>query len=94
MRDPRLTQRTRPRARAPRAPRPRGNAFEATRQRIASRDGWTCQICGEPIDPGLRKPHPRALHIHHRIARVNGGSDADHNLAATHADCNLAKGTG
>jgi 5-methylcytosine-specific restriction endonuclease McrA len=75
------------------APRPRGNANEPTRIRIAERDRWTCGICNEPIDPRLRKPHPRALAIAHRTARANGGSDADENLVAAHADCNLRQGT-
>lgn len=72
--------------------RPRGNAYEPTRQRIAARDAWTCAICGQPIDPKLRRPHPRALHVHHATPRSLGGSDADQNLRATHAECNLRKG--
>lgn len=75
--------------------RPRGNAFEATRQRIANRDGWICQLpdCGKPIDPQLRKPHPMALAIDHILPRAAGGTDEDHNLQAAHALCNLQKGT-
>jgi hypothetical protein len=74
-------------------PRPRGNAFEPTRQRIAERDGWRCAICHEPIDPSLKRPHPMALHVGHVTARVEGGADRDANYAATHADCNLRLGT-
>jgi 5-methylcytosine-specific restriction endonuclease McrA len=69
--------------------RARGRAFEATRLRIAARDRWICQICGGAIDPALRRPHPDALHIHHRAPRASGGGDSDDNLQAAHALCNL-----
>lgn len=72
--------------------RPSGNAFAPTRQRIAERDRWTCALCGERIDPRLRKPHPRALAIHHVDGVANGGSDVDENLRATHARCNEREG--
>lgn len=75
-------------------PRPRGNAFEPTRQRVAERDGWTCALCGEAIDPALRKPHPDALHIDHLEQRAAGGSDDPSNLRATHARCNKSRPTG
>lgn len=67
--------------------RQRGNAFEATRQRVAARDGWTCRYCGKPINPRLKRPHPMALHVHHVEEVAQLGSDADANLAAMHADC-------
>jgi 5-methylcytosine-specific restriction endonuclease McrA len=81
--------RTRRCPRHPLARRARGNAFEPTRLRIAVRDRWTCQLCGGAIDPALRRPHPQSLHIHHKVPRASGGSDADYNLQATHALCNL-----
>lgn len=61
--------------------------------RIAQRDGWVCQLCLEPIDRRLRKPHPRALHVDHVKRRADGGGDHDGNLRATHACCNLERGT-
>lgn len=67
--------------------RPRGNAFEPTRQRVAARDGWRCRRCGKPIDPALKRPHPRALVVHHVEELSDRGSDADANLAPMHADC-------
>jgi 5-methylcytosine-specific restriction endonuclease McrA len=81
-------------ARCPRhqlAPRARGRAFDQTRAAVAARDHWTCGICGGPIDPALRRPHPDALHIDHVEPRAGGGSDAPSNLRATHARCNLAR---
>lgn len=78
--------------RHPIPPRARGNKFEPTRQRVAERDRWTCSLCGQPIDRTLRRPHPRALAIHHGERRANGGGDHDANLSATHAECNLRAG--
>lgn len=76
----------------PLRPRARGNSFEPTRQRVAARDRWTCQLCGQPIDRTLRKPHPQALDIHHRQRRADGGDERDQNLAAAHAICNQRAG--
>jgi 5-methylcytosine-specific restriction endonuclease McrA len=73
-------------------PRARGNGFEPTRQRIAERDQWICQLCGQPINPLLRRPHPMALHIDHVRRRADGGTEADENLRSTHARCNLERG--
>jgi 5-methylcytosine-specific restriction endonuclease McrA len=70
----------------------RGKLFEETRQRIAARDRWRCQLCWQPIDPALRKPHPRALAVGHRVALADGGTDVDGNLEASHAECNLRAG--
>jgi 5-methylcytosine-specific restriction endonuclease McrA len=72
--------------------RARGNAFKPTRERIAARDGWVCQLCGDPINPVLRRPHPQALHVDHVTPHADGGTDADANLRATHALCNLRRG--
>ena len=74
-------------------PAPRGRAFDARRLRIAERDNWTCQLCGRAIDPTLRKPNPDALHIDHVKPRAAQGDDSDANLRATHARCNLERGT-
>ena len=73
------------------APRARGNAFQPTRMRVAARDRWTCAVCGERIDPALRRPHPDALHVDHVVRRADGGSDHVDNLRATHARCNLGR---
>lgn len=72
--------------------RPRGNAYEGVRQAVAERDRWTCQICHKPINPVLKRPHPRALHIDHIVPRADFGADDPANLRATHAECNLRRG--
>jgi hypothetical protein len=66
---------------------PRGNTFEPTRKRVAARHRWRCWHCRKPIDPALKRPHPRALAVHHVDELANGGSDADANLAPMHAEC-------
>src|SRR4051794_27234293 len=70
---------------------PRGRSYDRMRHEIAERDGWTCRICGEPIDRTLRRPNPRALQIDHITPLSVGGSDDPANLRATHAVCNQVK---
>lgn len=72
--------------------RARGRSFDRVRLAVAERDRWTCAGCLEQIDPALRRPHPRALHVDHKIPLAAGGTDDPSNLAAMHADCNLRKG--
>lgn len=67
--------------------RPRGNAFEPTRQRVAARDCWRCARCGRPIDSRLRAPHPMALEVHHVAGVSEFGSDDEANLEPVHGDC-------
>lgn len=69
-------------------PHPRGRGHAAVRQAVADRDGWICQLCGEPIDLALRRPHPFALAVDHVVGLAAGGSDEISNLRATHALCN------
>jgi len=53
-----------------------------TRSRILQRDNYTCYLCGRY----------GADSVDHIIARTNGGSDNDDNLAAAHLTCNMMKG--
>jgi 5-methylcytosine-specific restriction endonuclease McrA len=66
--------------------RPRGNAFEPTRQRILTRDGHRCQI----RLPGCTT---HAEHVDHIVLLADGGDDSDDNLRAACAWCNLRRGT-
>lgn len=53
---------------------------------VLNRDGWRCQICGF-------KTNTRAfLHIDHKIALANGGTNEISNLWTLCAECNLRKG--
>lgn len=57
---------------------------------IAARDRWVCGLCHQPIDPRLKHPHPRSLHVHHTLGKRHG--DDPRHLVAAHAECNLAEG--
>lgn len=60
----------------------------APRQAIFERDGWTCQLCGAPIERTRRFPHPGSASIDHRDP--NGSHDAS-NWQAAHLACNITK---
>ncbi|WP_435070441.1 hypothetical protein [Amycolatopsis thermoflava] len=60
------------------------------RLEIADRDRWVCGLCHQPIDPTLRKPHPRALQVHHTRGKRFG--DDPRFLQAAHAECNQKAG--
>lgn len=64
--------------------------WRRTRTRVANRGRWVCQLCGQPISPHLRDPHPRSLAIHHTMGKAHG--DDERYLVATHRACNLAAG--
>jgi len=65
--------------------RPRGNAFEPTRQRILERDHWRCQI-------QLDCCTGRATVVDHIVPLSRGGTDNEDNLRAACAPCNLKRG--
>ena len=68
----------------PRPVTPRGGStwrWRKLRRRVLERDHWRCQLCGR-----------RATHAGHIVPRVLGGLDAEHNLRAECADCNLRAG--
>lgn len=55
---------------------------------IAERDGWTCQLCGTPVDPRLPLDHPLSQSFDHILVQVHGGRRAEANLRLTHRACN------
>lgn len=59
--------------------------------KLASRDGWTCKLCGDKISSKtLSGPlRPTADHI---VPRSLGGSNALWNLQLAHALCNERRG--
>ena len=61
--------------------RPRGNAWEPTRQRVLDRDGHLCRGCGAP-----------AHVVDHITPIASGGTDDHSNLQALCAACNGTKG--
>lgn len=59
---------------------------------IYERDNWTCQICGEPIDPELTAPNPQSKTTDHIVPLTKGGAHSIENLQAAHLGCNISKG--
>jgi 5-methylcytosine-specific restriction endonuclease McrA len=76
----------------------------AERLRLFDRDGWKCQICFDPLDPGdfqsvlshtgvvTRRFGPNYPTLDHVIPRSAGGDDSDDNLRAAHWQCNTVRG--
>lgn len=59
---------------------------------IYERDGWVCQICGEPIDPDLRAPFVMSKTTDHIVPLSKGGRHVVGNLQSAHLYCNISKG--
>lgn len=64
-----------------RTPPPRGSTWRRIRQVVLYRDGHRCQRCATPDTPGNR------LHVHHVVARREGGTDTLSNLVTLCALC-------
>lgn len=81
-----LAKRNRRRTRKLQAP------YEAfTREEIFARDGWTCGICHEAVDPGLAYPEPMSASIDHILPLAKGGSHTRANAQCAHWLCNSRK---
>lgn len=59
--------------------------------RIAERDGWTCWLCGDVIDPTMTIGPWRAT-IDHLVPRSRGGTSDLGNLRLAHRRCNNRRG--
>ncbi|WP_413787905.1 HNH endonuclease [Streptomyces anulatus] len=59
---------------------------------VHTRDGWTCQLCREPIDPSTTWPHSKSPSIDHIIPLSRGGSHTMANVQSAHLGCNSSKG--
>lgn len=54
-----------------------------------------CWLCGLPIDPDLRSPHPLSFSMDHVVPVSMGGKvDDPNNVRAAHRICNMKRGTG
>lgn len=62
-----------------------------SRYRIHVRDGWTCHICGDPVDRDAVVPDLEAPVLDHVIALAKGGSHSEGNLKTAHFYCNSVK---
>ena len=59
---------------------------------ISERDGWTCHICGEPIDRRAIAPHPKSATMDHVVPLALGGTHTRDNVQLAHFLCNSIKG--
>lgn len=64
----------------------------ADRLAIYERDGWTCQLCTELVDPNVDVLDDWAPTLDHIIPRSHGGSDEHENLRLAHRWCNSVRG--
>lgn len=60
---------------------------------LGERDGWTCGICGGPLDRTLRYPDGMMISFDHIVPIAKGGAHlAPSNLRLAHLDCNVKRG--
>jgi endogenous inhibitor of DNA gyrase (YacG/DUF329 family) len=62
-----------------------------SRAALGDRDGWRCQICGQPVDRERQHPDPLAPSVDHRLPLACGGTNELANLQLAHLRCNLSK---
>lgn len=67
---------------------------DTRRLAIYERDGWTCWLCGLPVDgdddPKSGRFYPTLDHV---IPRCDGGDHSDENLRCAHRSCNSSRGS-
>lgn len=59
---------------------------------VFERDGWICQLCGDPVDPELSRRVLMGATVDHRVPLSAGGLDVWDNVCLAHRKCNTAKG--
>lgn len=64
----------------------------AARLAIYERDGWTCQICTEAVDPAVDPNSTWGATLDHITPKARGGSDDPSNLRLAHRWCNSVRG--
>lgn len=73
-----------------------GRPYRRLAERL-KREEHVCWLCGLPIDPELKSPHPMSFSVDHivPVAPSFGGAVADPgNVRAAHRICNMKRGTG
>lgn len=65
---------------------------DSDRIAIYERDGWVCQLCGDPVDRDLGPSDVWAATLDHIVPRSKGGSDDFDNLRLAHRWCNSVRG--
>lgn len=58
------------------------------RAAVYRRDGWTCQLCGEWVNPYAERQTPDAPTLDHIVPFERGGEFTVDNLQLAHFRCN------
>ncbi|MEM7337519.1 MAG: HNH endonuclease signature motif containing protein [Actinomycetota bacterium] len=58
---------------------------------MAARDGWSCWLCHEPVDPDAPAGSPASATVDHVVPRSRGGRTVPENLRLAHRRCNGAR---
>lgn len=58
---------------------------------VHARDGWTCRLCGGPIDPEVAWPDPMSASVDHIVPLAAGGAHTMANVQSAHLGCNSRK---
>lgn len=69
-----------------------GDVSPVDRLAVFDRDGWVCQLCGEPVDPDLKGPDPQCASLDHIVPLSLGGDHSMENTQLAHLGCNASKG--
>lgn len=59
---------------------------------IFERDGWICQLCGDPIERDAKAPQDLSVSLDHIVSLSNGGAHSPENSQCAHYLCNSRKG--
>jgi 5-methylcytosine-specific restriction endonuclease McrA len=69
-----------------------GEVENFTDTEIFIRDGWVCQLCGDPIARDLHYPDPMSVSLDHVVPISKGGHHTRANVQTAHLRCNISKG--
>lgn len=70
-----------------------GVEFEQfSRESVFERDGWICQLCGDPVDPTRSPGDPMSATVDHVVPVSLGGDHTQDNCQLAHRACNSSKG--
>lgn len=67
-----------------------GMSKKELRTLLYDRQNGACPLCGFPLGPDFL--NGQSVDTDHKIPRSKGGTNSDHNLAATHRRCNARRG--
>ncbi|MEU3618857.1 HNH endonuclease [Streptomyces sp. NPDC006872] len=68
---------------------------KVSRAAVFRRNGWICQLCGNPVDRAIRFPKPLSASLDHIVPLSHGPGTPGHvaaNCQLAHLGCNSSKG--